>query len=536
MLNDVSFNGELDLIQGNLKTLNKTLGINGTVNIASFIETSSGSSLTFGGSSAFTISDNLFASDPIINNLTINQATGVVAGTQSFTINGNLNLEAGSFNINGKSLSVNGGITRNSGLIVSNNLTELVFGANATSLTVPDNVFDNPTLGKLTINRSGAVNLGNQSITIDNKLILTDGLLTTNASGFIILGESASVGTASDNNIAGSYQSYVNGKVRKFGNTAFTFPIGSDGEYAPAAISAADGGGVTTDYFDAFYIHSSPHDDDLYVNSKGTGINHVSTSEYWMINRNASGTNNVYVTLSWDVRSGGIDSTQFLIVSRWNGTQWVSHGQSGLFTEDLITGTITSQLISEFSPFAIASSTKDNPLPVELVSFTSVCNNGIVYINWETASEKNNSHFIIEKSADTKSWETLKTVQGSGNSLSNVSYSVSDRITSLTYYRITQVDFDGKSETFKTIYSDACFENATEVSIFPNPAGDFVIINTNQNDLSYQFDLFDSAGRNVLSTKTCDNCRILLNAIEPGIYYYNLLVGDKVVSGKLQKQ
>ena len=45
-------------------------------------------------------------------------------------------------------------------------------------------------------------------------------------------------------------------------------------------------------------------------------------------------------------------------------------------------------------------------LPVELTDFTARLYNGLVLLNWSTASETNNKGFFIQRSYDTEEWET----------------------------------------------------------------------------------------------------------------------------------
>lgn len=82
-------------------------------------------------------------------------------------------------------------------------------------------------------------------------------------------------------------------------------------------------------------------------------------------------TNNVNVTLTWDVNSGGVTDLDDLLVARWDGDSWTSEGNGGT-TGNTTTGTIvTSSAVTNFSPFTLASSTSNNPLPIELLSFSA---------------------------------------------------------------------------------------------------------------------------------------------------------------------
>ena len=65
-------------------------------------------------------------------------------------------------------------------------------------------------------------------------------------------------------------------------------------------------------------------------------------------------------------------------------------------------------------------------------------------MTWSTASEKNNSHFEIEKSFDGQNWTKLALFFGNGTTSAVSTYSFKDKENAaLVYYRIRQVDIDG---------------------------------------------------------------------------------------------
>lgn len=95
-----------------------------------------------------------------------------------------------------------------------------------------------------------------------------------------------------------------------------------------------------------------------------------------------------------------------------------------------------------------------NPaLPVELLSFTGYVDNGKPKLLWVTASEKNNDRFVISRFKNEEIFEVAQ-VQGSGTSVRLIKYEWTDETSNLSgklYYQLSQVDYDGKKETFKTI-------------------------------------------------------------------------------------
>jgi hypothetical protein len=98
--------------------------------------------------------------------------------------------------------------------------------------------------------------------------------------------------------------------------------------------------------------------------------------------------------------------------------------------------------------------TCDATLPVELIEFYVAVQNSEVALHWSTASEINNSRFEIEYSNDGVIWSTIGVVAGSGNSSTQQDYSFIDFDNNglSGYYRLKQVDFDGKYEYTETVW------------------------------------------------------------------------------------
>lgn len=115
-------------------------------------------------------------------------------------------------------------------------------------------------------------------------------------------------------------------------------------------------------------------------------------------------------------------------------------------------------------------------LPVELTKFNSTVGNKDILLDWQTASESNNSHFEIEKSKDGNRFEKIGTVEGKGSTTERQDYTFTDKnpTVGLNYYRLKQVDFDGEFEYSKI--SVTAFERQKEITFFPNPTSTELII------------------------------------------------------------
>jgi len=269
---------------------------------------------------------------------------------------------------------------------------------------------------------------------------------------------------AGSSHTGASANSHVNGWVRKVGNTAFTFPVGDAGTYAPASLSAPSN---TTDHFTAKYFKTSPHS--LYnTGSLLSPLKNVSVCEYWIIDR-TNGTSNVHVTLSYDdPRSCQTPNPAGLVVARWNGSQWVSEEQSAQ-TGTPTSGTITSNLVTSFSPFTLGNLTI-NPLPVELISFRGfVTTKGEAQLTWQVAAQINIKGYAVEKSLDNKNFEQI----GFVDAQNLTTYNFFDaKFTELSYYRLRIVENDGSYRYSQVVSLDKNKTLTAQLLIYPNPAGE----------------------------------------------------------------
>ena len=108
-------------------------------------------------------------------------------------------------------------------------------------------------------------------------------------------------------------------------------------------------------------------------------------------------------------------------------------------------------------------------LPIELLYFVgerTTCGENVLL--WETATETNNDKFIVEHSLDAINFTVIGEKQGSGNSMTNKKYSLTDANPSpeLNYYRLKQVDFNGEfNYSSITSIDNSCDKNVTTIKI-----------------------------------------------------------------------
>jgi len=115
-------------------------------------------------------------------------------------------------------------------------------------------------------------------------------------------------------------------------------------------------------------------------------------------------------------------------------------------------------------------------LPVTFVSLTAEKEQESVLVKWSTASETNNDYFSVEKMMEPSQWESIGTIRGSTNSNSLQSYQMRDYKpqSGTNYYRIKQVDLDGKSSYSQMV--SVVFEFPEIIELYPNPTSSVLTV------------------------------------------------------------
>ncbi|PKP22146.1 MAG: hypothetical protein CVU05_05110 [Bacteroidetes bacterium HGW-Bacteroidetes-21] len=349
-------------------------------------------------------------------------------------------------------------------------------------------------------NSSTGLTISN-NITVNNILTLTDGLINTGTNRVII--ENNAVGSVTGQ----STDSYVNGNLRRkvAATGSYNLPVGTASYYELANINLTTS---TITYLDAKF--TSPHAGTTlpttpYLTLDGTNLTELLDYGFWTITPVAGTATNYDVTVtSRGHTNGGSLATQHTIVKRADGASpWNSFAANHDNATQSGTGVnpITAKLtaMNGFSDFAIARSLVAIPLPVELVFFKAKSESDNVVLEWITTSEINNDYFDVERSSNGVDFATIGSVNGAGNSSNMNSYVFADDspLNGLSYYRLKQVDFDGKF-VFSNIESIMRNSEAS-LSVFnlynPDFAATIMINNPNKGVLYVR--LSDMSGKTI---------------------------------------
>ena len=374
------------------------------------------------------------------------------------------------------------------------------------------------------------------AVSIDGILQLNGGVITVNSSsgGSLTIEDGGSTGQGSSN-------SYVNGSMKKKGDDAFTFPLGDGGQWARLKISAPSN---ASDAFTASYTNSSYSNTSSSYFKSGSNLKSVSTNEYWTLNQ-ANGSSSLDVTLYWENGSNsGISNLNDLVIAHWNGSKWENLGQKSTSGSSSSNGSITVTGVSNFSPFTFGSNSNNNSLPVELLHFTAQKTGDHVSLKWATASETNNSHFVVQKRIDDQ-WQAIGTVKGYGTASSKHSYTFADRDYqqgNTAYYRLKQVDFDDSYEYSEVRSVSSELEKALSMTTYPNPVADAVTLSLNSSQKQgAKVVIRNVLGQQMLSRELSlqqgENQQTLnLESLKTGQYFLKVKTDDKVYHKKVIKE
>jgi hypothetical protein len=189
-------------------------------------------------------------------------------------------------------------------------------------------------------------------------------------------------------------------------------------------------------------------------------------------------------------------------------------------------------LVSSFSGGGGGGGGGNTALPVQILFFKAKPSTGhSSKITWQTASEKLNDGFYIQRSMDGKRFESIDFIKGFVNSNQTRNYNYMDKNLPLQhhnfFYRLKQMDLDGT-----VTYSKVEQVNFTEdlaLSVFPNPATDKVYIDT---DLTIRgLEVYNSSGQ--ILPYSFDGRVLDVSPYEPGVYFITVITEQSRITKRI---
>jgi hypothetical protein len=175
-------------------------------------------------------------------------------------------------------------------------------------------------------------------------------------------------------------------------------------------------------------------------------------------------------------------------------------------------------------------------VPVELTSFSINTVKNSAFINWTTATEKNNKGFFVERKSSGGEFSSINFVKGYGTTTEQQSYSYADKNLQAGkyYYRLRQTDYDGTFDLSNTI--EVNIEQPAIFSLsqnYPNPFNPSTVINFSIPKAGIvTMNVYDVLGKEVATLinekKDAGSYDIVFDGsnLSSGVYYYKLSCGN----------
>ncbi|GAB1395513.1 hypothetical protein MASR1M65_02880 [Saprospiraceae bacterium] len=448
----------------------------------------------------------------------------LIGSATTITVSGNLNIGTnGVLNMSGSNSKATINVSGN--VNIQGKLTELgtasglihFVGTNQTLTAINNNSIEN----------SVDFEVDCSSVTLMSNVALPANLKLT--SGWLTLGNYDLDMSSSNTSITGgSTTSYIktNGTgvlKRTVGNADVSYPVGN-AAYNPAILKNAG----TSD------IYSLRVADDVFTNGdSGPALTEKVVDRTWYITEANTGGSNVEATFQWaesDELSGFVRS--LCNVAHYTGGTW-NEGTNGAASGSG-PGPYTRKRtgITTFSPFAVIG---QGALPVELSYFRALKSGNTALLEWQTLSELNNAYFGIERSNDGINYHELVQMAGTGNSNTAINYHYTDThpAPGINYYRLRQVDTDGRY-SYSPVRS-LSYGSAKDFSVIPTIAhSDIRIELSSPVETDARIELIEVSTGRLLQTVTLesgtDSHTIAVSHLPAGMYFIKLQNGHELTT------
>ncbi len=385
---------------------------------------------------------------------------------------------------------------------------------------------------KLVIN-GGVINITNGAVlVIDNP---DNTAITRNSAGYIR-------SEAAGNSIVWS--------IGAGNGNAYVIPFGNAAGYSPVQFKATSGTGNGKFIFSTYPTATWKNSDNLppgvtNMNKDGIDNSAKTIDRFWQINPQGYTTkpalsNLLFTYAGTEYNAPNTIAAGNFVAQRWNPTlqSWTDYTPASVADSINHTVTINSILGEQvYSWWTLAD--QKTVVQVKLINFKAFEKNGQVLTIWQTLSEQNIDHFEIWRSKDAVQFEYLGKIASAGNSNLTHDYSFTDPspYTGISWYKLKIID---KSGGFT--WSDAVpvkINKAIALMLYPNPAGNFIIINSNSDVINSKpvVSLFNGQGALLrVFTLSSINQQVNISNLAAGTYQVNISYNNEVKTIRFVKK
>ena len=252
-----------------------------------------------------------------------------------------------------------------------------------------------------------------------------------------------------------------------------------------------------------------------------------------------------YLQVCPSTYDGGDDKEHEVIYNNPSQGSWISYDIPFTSFTNLTTRANLAQLLFISSGSTVYVDNvffwANNPLPITLSEFSAAKDGNKTKLTWSTLTETNNKGFNIQRSLDAKSWETIHYVSGVGNASIKTNYSAIDEspIKGTNFYRLEQMDLDGKKSYSTVVSVRFADKESVGLSFFPNPTKDKVVIIIDKIESNKaNLEIINMQGKVLKTISLTDqqsnsNLLVDVNNFSKGMYLIKLNNGSTIKTSKL---
>jgi hypothetical protein len=206
--------------------------------------------------------------------------------------------------------------------------------------------------------------------------------------------------------------------------------------------------------------------------------------------------------------------------------------------------TLYVRTFDDWSMTSTKTFNKGTVLPLNWLSFTAKAVTDSVLLNWQTTNEMNTNYFTVERSVDGNNFNAIGNVTANNIQTAINNYQLTDKqpLQGVNYYRINQVDKDGKHSYSSVIAIRYLIANNL-ITVLPNPFHDAFSVNINALKQSTAIlTVVDLQGKTILAKSIelqvgINNVRMDgLGNFASGSYLLRIVNDGQVTTNKLIKQ
>ena len=412
-------------------------------------------------------------------NFTITKTGGTATLSNDIDVNANLIISDASstFDGNGKKINLKGNFANNGGSFIAGNNGNLTFSGNSTQT-----YFNVGTINSVTM-----LHAGSGILLLSNMNVGTNGIMNF-SSGKIITTNNFEVNETNSSSSAinaGNATSYVEGTLRRSlpsvqSPRIFEFPVGNANKgFQRATLNFYAGATPTISSLAmTFNNYSGTLPNSLGQDPSCTPkFNSISLDNgYWNLTPQGNGQADMNMTLYNTNYTN--PSNVFSIMESLNSGSW--------FVPNVVSGSCISSAITSVTrngigithandvPISFGIAQGNSALPITLLSFIAEPGSNSIMTTWMTATEKNNKGFEIQRATKPDQFVVVgwTNAAGNGNSTLLNTYNFEDKNVNanvLYYYRLRQVDLDGKESYSKTVAAIIHEKGVVILNAYPNP-------------------------------------------------------------------